>query len=1356
MRIVNNLKFIRYFSIISGLILTAGMMPGVIAASDAEPAFLTEIIPSVQGNGSPLTAPFSVLVVNTVGDGSDLVPGDGFCDDGGGGCSLRAAIEEANAMPGANNIDFNIPGGCYQNIQPAVPLPVITETLTINGYSQPGALPNTAAIGSNATICITLNGASVGGFSDGLTVNAVNSMIRGLNIIRWTDAGIEVGTGNGSVIEGNFIGGSGLANRLGVSIFANGVLVGGSTLVSRNIIIGNTRFGVAMTEPASNNFIENNYVGLDNFSNPVGNGESGISVFRSSNNTIGGLSSNVRNVISSNGQLILGGLDGSGISVLGDIVAQSPGNKIQGNYIGTDPNGTFARPNMSHGVRIFGAINTTIGGGASGASNLISGNTFDGVNITGSGAMTNAVRGNTIGLDISKVNDLGNNRDGVAIAGVADNIVGGSASGEGNWIAGNNQFGVQISGVGASNNAVQGNMIGFNFFGAARPQADGVRILASSNTVGGTTAGARNYIAGHPQFGIAVAFSSGSQILGNHIGLTSAGMPLGNANGVFIQDATNNTVGGTAAGAGNVISNNNFGVRLIFNSSPTTNNLVQGNLIGTDPTGMNPMGNGSQGVLMQGADNNTVGGTTAAARNIISGNALHGVSLQSGSKNNVIQGNYIGTKIDGLSSLQNQTGVNIESGGTTGNFIGGTATGAGNVISGNLQTGIQLSALANNNRIEGNIVGLNANGNVAIPNSNGIALFDRANTNMIGGSAANAGNVISGNLNSGIVLNDGANTNQIAGNKIGTDLTGLIDLGNGLRGVEILQGGVVGNVTTNNVIGGLTAAERNIISGNNNGGVRIAGTTTLSNVIAGNYIGADATGNGYLQNDVYGVRIESPQNTIGGGTTAHRNVISGQVASSYNGIVIANTGISTMVQNNYIGTNADGDDYLFNGIGITCSGSGVVIDSNLISGSFYGALLGNVNGGIITNNKFGTNAAGTSLLGNGYSIYLTDSSNVKIGEDASSNAAPNTIAGGTRTGIVINGGGIGNMIRQNSIYDNAQFGIDLGDDGPTQNDPGDIDLANNLQNFPVLNSVTTVIDGSLNSTPFRTFRIEFFNSTTGDPSGYGEGKTFITSTNVSTDGAGNVNFSVPNPIPIGGFISATATDLTTNDTSEFSAIKQVLAPTAVAFNGGKATHYAGRGNLVEWQTGLETDNLGFNVYRETDGKRVLVTPNLVAGSALMTSASLRAEQNYRWFDAEAPADAAYTIESVDLAGERETSPGFSAASPQGRMTDVSNSPTFRELNSAIVGTANDADETAKSPSKPTNHQSAVQNALSGFSGSKILIRNAGYYRVSGSDLFANGLEPGSDPRFLRIFADGIEQPITVNGGEDGRFDPSDS
>lgn len=1360
MKIVNIQTFGRYFSKSLLIVLAVGAMAFAVpanSAGDSPNRFSDEILTSLHSSPSFLTAPFSVLVVNTPADGADMIPGDGFCDDGFGGCSLRAAIEEANAMPGANTIDFNISGGCDQNIQPSTALPVITETVTINGYSQPGALPNTASIGSNATICITLNGASVGGFTDGLTVNAVNSMIRGLNIIRWTDAGIEIGTGNGSVVEGNFIGGAGLANRLGVSIFASGVLVGGSTLVSRNIIIGNTRFGVAMTEPASNNFVQNNYIGLDSVSNPVGNGESGVSVFRSSNNTIGGLSSNVRNLISSNGQLILGGLDGSGISVLGDIVAQSPGNKILGNYIGTDPNGTFARPNMSHGIRIFGAIYTSIGGGVAGSSNLISGNTFDGVNISGSGAMTNTVRGNTIGLDIIRTNDLGNNRDGVAISGVPDNTVGGSAAGEGNWIAGNNQFGVQISGAGASNNAVAGNMIGFNFFGAARPQADGVRILSSNNIVGGTTVGARNYIAGHPQFGIAVAFSSGNQILGNHIGLTNTGNALGNANGVFIQDATNNTVGGINPGSGNVISNNNFGVRLIFVTSTTTNNVVQGNMIGTDPSGMNPMSNSAQGVLMQGADNNTVGGTTAAARNIISGNFAQGVSLQNGSKNNVVQGNYIGTKADGLSSLQNQTGIGIDSASSTGNVIGGTATGAGNLISGNLQNGIQLSALTNNNRIEGNIVGLNANGNAAIPNSNGISLFDRANTNTIGGSASNAGNVISGNLNNGVVLNDGANTNQIAGNKIGTDPTGMVDLGNGIRGVEVLQGSNIGSVTTNNVIGGLTTAERNIISGNNNGGVRVSGSTTTSNVIAGNFIGPDATGDGYLPNAVFGVRIEAPQNTVGGPTQAHRNVISGQIPSTDNGIVVSNTGLSTLIQNNYIGTNADGDDYLFNGIGITCSGSGVVIDSNLISGSFYGALLGNVGGGEITNNKFGTNASGTALLGNGYSIYLIDSSGVKIGEDAANNVAPNIIAGGTRTGISITGSGsTNNLIRQNSIYDNAILGIDLGNDGVTQNDPGDTDLANNQQNFPVINSVTTTIDGSLNSNPFRTFRIEFFNSTTGDPSGYGEGKTFITSTNVTTDGSGNVNFSLPNPIPIGGFISATATDLITNDTSEFSAIKQVLAPTAVAFNGARATHYAGRGNLVEWQTGLETDNLGFNVYRETEGKRQLVTPNLVAGSALITSASMLAEQNYTWFDADAPSDATYSIESIDLAGERDASPAFAVATASGRMPDTENSPTFRDLNSTVNGVTREVEETAKSPAKPTAQQTAVQSVLSGLSGSKVLIRNSGYYRVLAADLLANGLASGSDPRFLRMFSDGVEQPILVNGAEDGRLDPADS
>ncbi|HMT09656.1 MAG TPA: hypothetical protein PKA82_16780, partial [Pyrinomonadaceae bacterium] len=113
---------------------------------------------------------------------------------------------------------------------------------------------------------------------------------------------------------------------------------------------------------------------------------------------------------------------------------------------------------------------------------------------------------------------------------------------------------------------------------------------------------------------------------------------------------------------------------------------------------------------------------------------------------------------------------------------------------------------------------------------------------------------------------------------------------------------------------------------------------------------------------------------------------------------------------------------------------------------------------------------------------------------------------------------------------------------------------------------------------------------TADPTGYGEGKTHFHSLIVGTDGLGNATFSFTNPLPLGTYISATATDLITYDTSEFSPLKQVLAPTAVKFNGGRSTHISGKGNLVEWQTGMESNNLGFDVYRESNGERTRVTP----------------------------------------------------------------------------------------------------------------------------------------------------------------------
>jgi CSLREA domain-containing protein len=1295
-----------------------------------------------------LFSPQTIIVVNTVTDTSDSLPGDGACQDNVGTCSLRAAIQEANAFGGAQTIDFDIPPGCGSIITPLSPLPDITDSVTIDGYSHPGALGNTAATGDNAVICVEIDGSSAGASADGLKIQAINTTVRGLAIGRFGFAGIEV-NGNGAVIEGNFLGTESSGsnprpNFHGLVVNASTSRIGGTTLLARNIMSANTRFGIAISQPATGNTVQNNYVGLNSSSGALGNGESGISIFRASGNLIGGPTVSARNVISANGTLATGGLDGSGIFIFGSSpLGQAPNNTVQGNYIGTNPIGAAALGNKHNGVLVSGAIGTTISG------NLVSGNLIDGIGMTGAGATGTVVKGNTVGLDASRINALGNARDGISIFQIPSNTIGGTNAGDGNWVGSNGQYGIQIIGTGAESNSVLGNFIGFNVNNTARPQSAGVAVFANNNTVGGTAAGARNFVASNTNWGILVAFSSGNTVSGNYVGLTPNGAALGNANGVYIQDAINNTVGGTAAGAGNVVSGNLIGVRLIQANTPTTGNQVLGNLIGTNANGTSAIPNIFQGIVLQAADNNIIGGTTAAARNLISGNTGDGLSLQNNSKNNQVLGNYVGTKADGLAALPNDIGVKIDGGASTGNVIGGTALGAGNLISGNSQSGVQLQSSAVTNRVEGNIIGLNADGSASLPNANGVYLKTLSTDNTIGGSAAGAGNLISGNTGSGVVITDGAFANFVQGNKIGTDPTGALPRANG-TGISITEGTPTGSM--NNLIGGATVGARNLISGNG-GGVYIQGLNSRGNAIKGNYIGSQADGIGYLGNASFGINLDAPLNTVGGFSTNDRNVISGQITPLTPGILISSNGTQEIIQNNYIGTTADGSNYLFNGTGITCFGSLVVIDSNLISGSAYGVYLSNMNTAKIINNVMGLNAAQTAALGNGDAITIDNSSGIIIGDDGGT-PKPNVIAGNGRNGIVVIGNSSSNLFRQNSIYNNALLGIDLGNDGVTQNDNQDFDSGpNHQQNFPVITNVSTVISGNLNSTPNRSFRLEFFSSPTANASGFGEGRTFVTETTVTTNGSGNTTFSIANPQPLGSYIAATATDLTTNETSEFSAWKQTLAPTAVNFSGARATAYK-NGVLVEWQTGRESGNLGFNVYRENaSGKRELVTPNLVAGSALTASENLLSEQNYSWFDEGGDQNSAYFIEAEDIAGAKEIYGAFKseASMPENEYSAAADSVTLNRLGQTETDSTVTVLPASKPNAKPSAEQIRVQNTLASSKGVKLTVRRAGIYRVTAAELFANGLPINANAANLRLFADGTEQPITVTGAESGVF-----
>ena len=205
------------------------------------------------------------------------------------------------------------------------------------------------------------------------------------------------------------------------------------------------------------------------------------------------------------------------------------------------------------------------------------------------------------------------------------------------------------------------------------------------------------------------------------------------------------------------------------------------------------------------------------------------------------------------------------------NTIGGTAAGAGNVISGNARAGVFIYDSATGNLVAGNYIGTDVTGTMPLGNAY-VRRGDRrcACEQHDRRDDGRGRNVISGNVQGGVLIDDSATGNLVAGNFIGTDVTGTKALGNAYTGVEIADS------AWNNTIGGTTAGDRNVISGNAQAGVFIDGSAT-GNLVAGNFIGTDVTGTKALGNGTAGVEIADSawNNTIGGTTAGDRNVISG-------------------------------------------------------------------------------------------------------------------------------------------------------------------------------------------------------------------------------------------------------------------------------------------------------------------------------------------------------------------------------------------------------------------------------------------------------------------------------------------------
>ncbi len=391
---------------------------------------------------------------------------------------------------------------------------------------------------------------------------------------------------------------------------------------------------------------------------------------------------------------------------LGITLENAGGNIITGSFIGICPQSVvFPCGNLANGILINNSPNNRIGGSTTAERNNIGVNVTNGILVTGSASGGNVITGNLIGL-LEDGTIRRNRETGVRIDGAPNNRIGGTTAGERNVISTNGSQSpfadVLITGAGATGNVVQGNYFGTRIDGTdfglgAQNTFNGVRIEgAANNTIGGT------------------------------VGTTPGGACTGACNLIARYQGNGNRSGVTISGSG------------------ATGNSVLGNFIGTNVAGTANLGNNVGVTITAGASNNTVGGTTALGRNLIN----NGIRLTAAAAMNTVQGNYIGTDTTGNTGIGVQFNTQIPAavlidaapnniiGTATGTTLGGACTGGCNLISGNTLGGVQITgAGSTGNRVDYNYIGLNAAGTTALRNSNSggaITLQNGANNNTIG------------------------------------------------------------------------------------------------------------------------------------------------------------------------------------------------------------------------------------------------------------------------------------------------------------------------------------------------------------------------------------------------------------------------------------------------------------------------------------------------------------------------------------------------------------------------------------------------------------------------------------------------
>ncbi|MEM6782958.1 MAG: right-handed parallel beta-helix repeat-containing protein [Bacteroidota bacterium] len=392
-------------------------------------------------------------------------------------------------------------------------------------------------------------------------------------------------------------------------------------------------------------------------------------------------------------------------------------------FAGAAVSGEGFNRNGGDGIRVDGAARTRIGGPQVSDRVLVTGN-FVGIRVRGATAAQ--IQGSYLGPWASATFGF-NRRFGVLVEnGSVDTVVGGAEPGAGNLISGNSSDGVRIEG-GATRTTVAGNVIGLPPDGSFvfPNNSDGIQVgAASETTIGGLSPGERNVISGNDGVGISLdEGAAGTRVLGNLIGTDLAGTS-GRANlrgGIFIANASGNSVGGTTPGARNVIAGNEgIGVEIDGTDGVATGNVIAGNYIGVDATGLTVLRNFDDGVLLENAADNIIGGESPAAGNVISGNGDDGIDVfDSGSVSNLIRHNLIGVGVDGTTPIPNEEdGIDVNDAGA--NRL------EDNVVAHSVEVGILVNRsegvqIARNSTFANGGLGIDLGGNGVTPNDAGDA-----------------------------------------------------------------------------------------------------------------------------------------------------------------------------------------------------------------------------------------------------------------------------------------------------------------------------------------------------------------------------------------------------------------------------------------------------------------------------------------------------------------------------------------------------------------------------------------------------------------------------------------------------------